>query len=192
NCNAEKPKRRKPAPQTVPASNSSGEKSSSPSVGSSTTGPAPHLHGAPGAKLCRVCGKDLTNRSRLRDDYGYICKACADKEDAGEITKPTGPKPSRGKKKGSTADLLAEDRLMKCPECNRKLKPGGMVPYRGKLICKSCHVYHEENDGLKVAKVDLKGHDVHAREQVKKLAIIAAVVLLIALGNLVYYAFIKD
>lgn len=158
------------------------------SVGSSTSGPAPHLHGAPVAKLCRVCGKDLTNRSRLRDDYGYICKPCADKEDAGEITRPTGPKP---RKKGSIEDLLADDRLIKCPECNRKLKPAGMVAYRGTLICKSCKNFHDETDGLKVGKVSLKGHEDHDREQIKKLAIIAAVLLLIGLGNVIYYLFIR-
>ena len=164
--------------------------SSSQGVGSNTSGPAPHLHGSRGAKLCRVCGKDLTHRTRMRDEYGYICKPCADKEDAGEISKPTIERTSTSKGTGAT-DLLSDDRLMKCPECNRKLKPAGMVPYRGTLICKSCKNFHDESDGLKVAKVSLKGHEVHDREQIKKLAIIAGVLLLIVLLNAIYYLFIR-
>lgn len=171
-CSCNKPSR--PRPRPIPMVDGS--------VGSDARGPAPHLHGAPGAKLCRVCGKDLTGKPRLRDDLGYICKHCSDLEDQGKIPKPqreaqpdASPKPAK--------DPLSDEKLMRCPECNRKLKPLGFLPYRGQLICKSCHAHHMEHDALKVDKVSLKHHDEHEKKKVKQLAILAGVILLILIVN---------
>jgi hypothetical protein len=113
----------------------------------------------PGQKLCRVCGKDLTGRSRLKDAQGYLCKDCADAEDVKE------------------ADLI------KCPECERRLKPGAFTNYRGTRICKSCHAFHLETDKVKVGKVDTSHYANVEKEKVKKLAILAGVLLvLMAIG----------
>ena len=64
----------------------------------------------PSKKPCRICGKNLAGRSRLKDEKGYICKKCSDAEFAAE------------------AD--AEATAIKCPECMRKLKPEAFVEYR--------------------------------------------------------------
>lgn len=114
---------------------------------------APVDHPAPDAakKLCRVCGKDLTGKPRLKDDKGYLCRSCADEVDE------------------------AEADLMKCPECERRLKSEAFVNYRGTMICRKCNAFHQENDKLKVGKVDLKHHDEHAKKSIKPLLILLGV-----------------
>lgn len=112
-------------------------------------------------KPCRVCGKDLTGRTRMKDERGYICKTCSDAEYAVEAE--------------------AERDAMQCPECLRKLKPDAFVEYRGSLICKRCKADHAETDKLKVGKVALTKHAEADKRNVMTLAIVAAVLLLIGL-----------
>ena len=112
-------------------------------------------------KPCRVCGVDLTGRTRMKDDRGYICKPCSDAEFAAE------------------AD--AERDAMQCPECLRKLKPEAFVEYRGSLICKRCRADHMDTDKLKVGKVELKKHAEVERQQVKIYAIVAGALLLLGI-----------
>jgi DNA-directed RNA polymerase subunit RPC12/RpoP len=116
----------------------------------------------PNKKLCRVCGKNLAGRSRLKDEKGYICKKCSDAE--------------------FEADAEAERDAIDCPECHRKLKPEAFVEYRGTLICKRCHAGHLDNDKLKVAKLgELKLHNVEERRSVARMSIIVGVALFLAL-----------
>jgi DNA-directed RNA polymerase subunit RPC12/RpoP len=110
-------------------------------------------------KICRICGKDLSGRSRLKDDKGYICKECSDAE--------------------FEAEAEAEKDCIKCPECERKLKPLAFVEYRGTLICKRCHSHHLDTDKLKVAKVQTTLHKAEERSHVMRWAIIAGVLALI-------------
>ena len=119
-----------------------------------------------GKKLCRVCGKDLTGRSRLKDEKGYICKKCSDAEFAVEAE--------------------AERDSIECPECHRKLKAGGFVEWRGTLICRRCHAHHLDNDRLKVPKVELKQHAEFEKKRTMQMAIVAGV---IGLGLLVKTVF---
>lgn len=125
---------------------------------------------APGAvnkKICRFCGVDLTGRSRMKDDLGYICKKCSDQDFAEQEER--------------------EKDLMRCPECERKLKPSAFVEYRGTLICRRCHLHHLENDKLKVAKVTLTKHKEHDKKTVKMLAIVFLVLaLLLAIKTLFF------
>lgn len=116
----------------------------------------------PNKKLCRVCGKNLAGRSRLKDEKGYICKKCSDEEFAAE------------------AD--AERDAIQCPECMRKLKPEAFIEYRGNLICKRCHSGHLEDDRLKVAKLgELRLHHVEEKRSVVRMSIIVGVALTLAL-----------
>lgn len=131
---------------------------------------APAADGSPApptvGKICRGCGKDLTGRTRMKDDRGYICKPCSDAEFAAE------------------AD--AERDAMQCPECQRKLKPDAFVEYRGSLICKRCRADHADTDKLKVGKVALVKHEEVERQQVKVWAIVAGVLLLFGLLTLLF------
>lgn len=151
-----KPKRRAPLPDDpdpidmVPLAPADGDAK-----------PKPPPVTADGKKLCRVCGKDLTGRTRMKDSQGYICKACSDAEYAAE------------------AD--AERDAMECPECHRKLKPEAFVEYRGSLICKRCRADHLETDKLKVGKVELVKHAEVEKQSVVRWAIVAGVLLLIGL-----------
>ena len=72
-----------------------------------------------------------------------------------------------------------EKDLIKCPECERKLKTSAIVEYRGTLICRRCHMHHLENDKLKVAKVTLTKHKEHDKKTVKTLAIVFLVLAMI-------------
>jgi DNA-directed RNA polymerase subunit RPC12/RpoP len=112
-----------------------------------------------GKKVCRFCGKDLTGRSRMKDEHGYICKKCSDEDFAEQAER--------------------EKDLLRCPECERKLKPTAFVEYRGTLICRRCHLHHLENDKLKVAKVQLTKHKEHDKKTVISLAIVFAILALI-------------
>jgi len=157
-----------------------------------------------GRKLCRSCGKDLTGRTRLKDKYGYICKQCADAEDAtGGPKKPAKKAKASASASGSSSaesvtgeadlddsdtgngagGLLGETR-MECPECHRKLRPAGFAEYRGKLICRRCKLDHEQNDKVLVDKVELKHHAEVERASIKRLAILVSVLLLLGLIGL--------
>lgn len=118
-------------------------------------------------KVCRFCGKDLTGRSRLKDELGYICKKCSDEDFAEQAER--------------------EKDLMKCPECERKLKPTAFVEYRGTLICRRCHLHHLETDKLKVAKVSLTKHKEHDKKTVITLAIVFGVLALILIIKSLFF-----
>lgn len=124
--------------------------------------------GAVNKKVCRFCGVDLTGRSRLKDELGYVCKKCSDQDFAEQEER--------------------EKDLIKCPECERKLKPSAIVEYRGTLICRRCHMHHLENDKLKVAKVKLTKHKEHDKKAVKTLAIVFLVLVLILVIKSLFFS----
>jgi DNA-directed RNA polymerase subunit RPC12/RpoP len=118
-------------------------------------------------KICRFCGKDLTGRSRMKDELGYICKKCSDEDFAEQEER--------------------EKDLMRCPECERKLKPSAFVEYRGNLICGRCKMYHQENDKLKVGKVKLTKHKEHEKKTVTTLAIVFGVLAMILIIKSLFF-----
>lgn len=129
-------------------------------------GPAGQAGATPsdGKKICRVCGKDLTGRSRLKDSKGYICKKCSDAEFAAE-------------------DERDRDAI-ECPECHRRLKPVAFTEYRGTLICRRCHADHVAHDKLKVAQLgELTAHVEQDKQGILRLVIVAAVVLVLGLAS---------
>lgn len=105
---------------------------------------------AKGGKHCRVCGKDLEGKPRMKDDRGYLCGHCG------------------------IAEEKKESHLVRCPECRRKLKPAGLVPFRDRMICKQCFMHHEEMKHPKVAKVDTSLHHARERRSIIKLAVVLA------------------
>lgn len=125
----------------------------------------PNLTGEP--KVCRFCGKDLTGRSRLKDELGYVCKKCSDEDFAEQDER--------------------EKDLIRCPECERKLLPSAFLEYRGSLICRRCHMHHMENDKLKVAKVTLTKHKEHDKRTVWTLAIVFAVLAAILIIKTLFF-----
>jgi hypothetical protein len=114
--------------------------------------------GAAPKKLCRVCGKDLAGHRRLKDSLGYICRECAKKEEEPED-------PTR----------------RPCPECGKKIKPAGFVPYNGKLICRKCFADHMELDKYKKAAPSARLFVKREKQQLGKLLLYAAVLGLLML-----------
>src|SRR5690242_10035275 len=72
-------------------------------------------------KVCVLCGKDVAGHRRLKDSRGYICLACAKAEKAAE---------KAGK--------------IRCKFCRKLVKPDGLVPFQGKMICRRCFADFEE------------------------------------------------
>ncbi|MGA2583036.1 MAG: hypothetical protein ABSG31_07140 [Tepidisphaeraceae bacterium] len=70
--------------------------------------------GPPAAKVCVLCGKDVTGRTRIKDSRGYICGACAQTE---KQAAKSGPR---------------------CADCNRSVPASGLYDYEGLKICQFC------------------------------------------------------
>ncbi len=109
-------------------------------------------------KICRVCKKNLSGHRRFRTSAGYMCVKCKEEEDnalvAGKIS---------------------------CGECGKYLKPEGLIDYHGVKICKKCYQDHQEVSKFKAPPPDLSGHAKAEKQSLKKLMIIAGVLLLIFL-----------
>lgn len=103
-------------------------------------------------KICRVCGIDLEGKKRMKGPDGYICIPCAKAED--KLTIP-------------------------CAECGRRLKPAGIIKHGSVKICRRCYLEHKEAEKIKLAPIQLKGHDKHNIKQIKILVAIAAVLLIL-------------
>jgi hypothetical protein len=66
-------------------------------------------------KYCRICGKDLTGKKRLKDSLGYWCPECAEED--------------RARK---------EDKGTPCEQCHRKVPPDTLTSVDGKMMCSRC------------------------------------------------------
>lgn len=71
-----------------------------------------------GAKVCRICGKDVTGQKRYKDSLGYWCADCHNAEKAGRVA---------GKKRCSSCHrlfpiekLIESDDERLCSTCNRE------------------------------------------------------------------------
>ncbi len=107
-------------------------------------------------KVCRVCHMDLSGHRRLKDSLGYICVKCAQAE---QDAKEAG--------------------LVTCGECNRKLKPAGLIDFHGTKICRKCFADHQELSRFKAPPPKLDGHDTHEKRRLFIMLAIAGVLLLI-------------
>lgn len=130
---------------------------SSASNGDSAGGASAETASGP-RKLCRVCGKDLAGHRRLKDSLGYICRECAKLEAQPED-------PTR----------------RPCPECGKKIKPAGFVPYNGKHICRKCFADHMELDKYKKAAPSAATFVKQEKQQLGRLLIFAAILGLLML-----------
>lgn len=94
------------------------------------------------AKVCTVCGLDVSNKPRVKDAAGrYMCQDCFNKAKAtrGAQTAPKAPpKPAPGALSADPTDnsfLLdmgskksrAEQGTVPCPECGRALDPSSVL-----------------------------------------------------------------
>lgn len=84
------------------------------------------------AKICCVCGKDVSGQKRYKDERGYWCVDCNKSDAAGH------PPPDR------------------CPECSRVVPEAALVEYAGLKMCQLCRRDREERarERKKFAKLD--------------------------------------
>ena len=125
--------------------------------------PLPDVNETRNQKVCITCGKDVTGHRRVKDSRGYMCYACA------------------------KAEMEAErEGTVPCAECNRRVKPAGLVNYDGIKICKKCFNDHKELKKKAVRKVATRHYELHEKKTLMWLAIIFCV-----LGVLVLYSLIR-
>lgn len=111
-------------------------------------------------KICFQCGKNVAGHRRVKDSRGYLCLDCA-----------------KAERKSETAGTVP------CDECKRRLKPGGLFPYRNKRICKSCLDHHVERDRV-TKKVSGAHYEEHEKKTLLWLIIAAGVLGLVILISL--------
>jgi DNA-directed RNA polymerase subunit RPC12/RpoP len=108
------------------------------------------------SKICIMCGKDVSGHRRFKDSRGYMCLPCGKAEE-------------QAKKVGT----------IECPECHRRLKPGGFLAYKGKRICRTCYDNHKTLDPVKI--ITSKAYERHERRNLLILAAVFLVLLLVVL-----------
>jgi len=115
------------------------------------------------AKICIVCGKDVTGHRRIKDSRGYLCYNCA-------------------------KDEMKQERegTIPCAECGRRVKPGGIVVYNGLKICRKCHEAHKEVKKKAVKKVATHHFEKHEMQK-----IIIITVIFVILGAIVLWQQLK-
>jgi DNA-directed RNA polymerase subunit RPC12/RpoP len=111
------------------------------------------------AKVCRVCGKDVTGQKRVRDHLGYFCYECAKEQ-----------------------ELKEHQGRVRCQVCGKLVKPESLTPYEGTKMCPACHHERIEAKKMQIKRMGFKG--ARTREEVrqlKNLLIIAGVLAVIML-----------
>jgi hypothetical protein len=110
------------------------------------------------AKVCIACGKDVSGHRRTKDSRGYLCLACAKAE-------------IEQKKEGTVP----------CSQCGRRIKPAGLVHYRGEKICKLCFTAHKEAEKKIIKSVPDKHYQEHEKQKLLILGGVFLVLLLIVI-----------
>lgn len=121
----------------------------------------PAAGGDTSPKLCFACGKNVSGHRRVKDSRGYMCYDCAKAE-------------VKQEKAGT----------IPCADCKKRLKEGGLVMYKGRRICKTCHGHLSELD-RKSRKVATKEIDEYEKRNIYVLGGIFGVLTLIILWQLV-------
>lgn len=124
----------------------------------------------PGAKICCICGKDVTNAKRAKDARGYWCYECH--------------------RKDKDRERAAKPRA-RCPQCGRLVPAESITTYHGITLCAKCRLEEEELPNHMKLKYKAKlDKDPKAAEKQKKmvmvLGVIVGVLLVIALLHAVH------
>jgi hypothetical protein len=129
---------------------------SEPSTKSDTVSDLPAPVEVPAAKICRICGKDVTGQKRAKDNTGYYCYECAKAEEKKE---------RQGR--------------VRCKVCGHLTKEENIQPYDG---VKMCHRCREERDDLKkqeIKRLGFKG--ARTREELRRIYLMAAALVVLLL-----------
>lgn len=111
----------------------------------------------PAEKRCITCGKDLAGHRRVRDQRGYLCLPCYQKEQR----------------------ELYGDRV-RCGSCGRMTKEAVLQTYEGTRMCPDCFHEREKLKKLQIQRLGIATARTRADMRiVYGLAIAAGVLLLI-------------
>ncbi|HVT87586.1 MAG TPA: hypothetical protein VHD56_01930, partial [Tepidisphaeraceae bacterium] len=110
------------------------------------------------AKLCILCGKDVSGHRRVKDSRGYLCYDCAKNE-------------------------IKEERegTVPCKECGKRIKEAGLIEYNGIKICRKCYNDHQEADKKKFRKVATSQYNAQDKKNVIILAVVFGILGLIVI-----------
>lgn len=115
------------------------------------------------AKLCVICGKDVSGHRRLKDSRGYVCYSCAKKEQ----------KEERGGR-------------VRCRGCGRLVPEESLNDYDGMKICDKCHAERLRLQKQEIKRIGITGaHERHERGRLYiMLAIAGSLLLIIVLSRM--------
>ena len=115
----------------------------------------------PPAKLCVICGKDVTGHRRLKDSRGYICYSCAKEEQKRE----------RGGR-------------VRCHSCGKLVPEEALNEYEGTRICNKCNAERIKMQKQEIKRIGIVGaHDRHEKRNLYILLGIAAFLFLVIILN---------
>jgi hypothetical protein len=128
------------------------EQRSSSFRGTPEAPPAP----PPDAKLCHLCGDNLTGRQRYRDSIGrYWCTDCREADERRNESR--------------------------CPDCGKLFPPDKLFEFQLTRVCKGCYRTRIDETTRKLTRM---GHDAAHRKyeiaRIKWMSIILAVLLVLA------------
>jgi hypothetical protein len=129
-----------------------------PPAPATTTAAAPPAVATSG-KVCHRCGKDVAGQRRFKDDEGYLCAECMEKEDA-------------------------QSNEVRCSHCSRKFPPDKLLPFTELKLCLTCYRANMKDTEKKLKKLGGQRLQVqHERATLWKLAAVVGVLLLLILLN---------
>jgi DNA-directed RNA polymerase subunit RPC12/RpoP len=114
---------------------------------------------APVAKVCRICGKDVSGRKRVKSHAGYACYEC-DKEEEKRL--------NYGR--------------VRCGACGHLVKEENLLLYEAVRICPACHAEKTAAKKAQLARMGFKG----ARTRYESKQIVGLLALLALLAAIIY------
>ena len=97
---------------------------------------------APTAKVCRICGKDVSGRKRVKSHAGYACYDC-DKEEEKRL--------NYGR--------------VRCGVCGHLVKEENLLLWEAVRICPACHAEKTEAKKAQLARMGFKGGAKSLRDE---------------------------
>jgi DNA-directed RNA polymerase subunit RPC12/RpoP len=131
-----------------------------PADASDTVADSPPVEQVPVAKVCRICGKDLTGKKRIKDRTGYWCSDCV-KEDEKQL----------------------HGGRVRCRSCGHLVKEENLTLYEGTRMCPTCY---QERINLKKQQIKRMGIKA-ARTRAELQRIWGLVAILVVLGLFIAY-----
>jgi len=116
------------------------------------------------AKICRICGKDVTGQKRVKDNTGYYCVPCAKEEEKKE-----------------------HGGRVRCKVCGHLTKEENLEMYEGAKMCHRCRGERLALQKQQIKRLGFKA--ARTREEWRR--ILGMVALLVVLLMIMAYGFLK-